>query len=888
MFELLSGVTPFDFQSLGATTIESMLQHICDHEPVRMGVRIAAMADTSRVALYRGTTQRQLRRQLGGDLEVIVQKALTADRQLRYQSASGFADDVQRFLNSEPIEARRKSIAYRLRKAAARNTKSVATVILVLIALMTATVVSTRQAIRAREAEAELAEQLRVSRELSFAAQERAKTERWERYCSVMDAISNSIGGKEDFELTRRRLASAPREHRGWEWTYFRNRIRDSSATMIDFQTDDFAYCPVFALHPTNSQLALHQPDGRSLFWEPSQSAAPASGFPYLNQASAVAFSRDGRSVAVAADDHAIHVWDTESRRLLARLVGHQQAVIELAFHPNGTQLASGGFDQIQVWDVAKATAILSRKVASACTGLAYFGDGNRLVYSTGTEVTSLDPLSENSILKFETAASEITNATISPDENWWVAGTTQPENLVYVWDARTGQCRKKLSGHTKHVSKVVFDDQGLLLASVSLDQSARLWDTETWELRHICRGHTSYVYGVDFSADGTKLVTGSRDETARCWDTESGAQIAVLRGHRGQISQVALSHDDSRAITASFDGTVRTWDMTHLQSTKLRGHKSFVYDVAFHPFKNIVASVAWDGTVVQWDLDQQRVLTRESHPTRYVMSVAYGPLGANLVTLSRRSDDDKSGRTLSVWDQATGRLLKTVPVDGPNWLESRAATSRCKILAGANSTAHASCVAVGDDAGGVHLFNLETGQLIRSFLGHAKGIHDVAFHPQGERLASASFDDSLRVWDLLGGEEVAVLRGHKGAVQRVLFSSDGRLLASASMDKTVRIWDADQHQLLAELYHGSPIYGLAFSPCGSRLATACGDHTIRLWDLERFQQVATLNGHRDYVHAVAFSPDGTRLISGSGDATIRIWDTLPTSERMDHSTINH
>ena len=177
---------------------------------------------------------------------------------------------------------------------------------------------------------------------------------------------------------------------------------------------------------------------------------------------------------------------------------------------------------------------------------------------------------------------------------------------------------------------------------------------------------------------------------------------------------------------------------------------------------------------------------------------------------------------------------------------------------------------------GTLRVWELETGACLHVLAGHTSMVNAVALHPDGRRAVSASADSTLRVWDLETGASLLVLAGHTGGVNALALHPDGRRVVSASWDKTLRVWDLTTGACLQVLAgHTSVVTAVALGRDGRQLVSASYDGTLRVWDLVTRACLKVLAGHTSVVTAVVLHPDGWRVVSASWDNTLRVWNLM-------------
>ena len=174
---------------------------------------------------------------------------------------------------------------------------------------------------------------------------------------------------------------------------------------------------------------------------------------------------------------------------------------------------------------------------------------------------------------------------------------------------------------------------------------------------------------------------------------------------------------------------------------------------------------------------------------------------------------------------------------------------------------------------GEVRIWDARTGELLETWTGPS-GLHRIAFHPDGNKLALATTDGMILLWNANTGAELLRRQMHRGRIGALAFSPDGTVVASAGADGSIKVWDSTTANISADIpAHAEEIQTVAFHPSVPILASGSSDATVKLWRLPTGKELRTLRGHKLAILSVAFSPDGESLVSASGNGNLKIWD---------------
>jgi serine/threonine protein kinase/WD40 repeat protein len=856
LYELLTATTPFDQQRLGKADYDEMRRIIREEEPARPSTRLSTMGEAATVvSARRQSDPKRLSQLFRGELDWIVMKALEKERGRRYETASAFAADIERYLHDEPVAACPPSTWYRFGKFARRHKTGLMSAAVVTLALVAGAGVSIWQAILAtqaetseREALTNLGEEQKATKRELRRTQEAEKKATLELFESLVaqaraNRLSRRIGQRfQTLELVERATGMArqlklpadrfralrneaiaalalPDLRVAKEWPeasgymvhfdakFERYARTDRHGNVQVRRADDAKVIYRLAgvgpgeanpmLSPDGSYLSVWAA-GRVHIWKlAGAEPPPVLNIPALGPPS---FSPDSRQLAVQESDGTIGVFDLATSARVRQLPKVAR-VFEIAFHPSYERLALACLSFAQVRDLQTGEVLWQKNLTDYWyRPVAWHPEGKTLALGDG--------------------------------------------QAIALWDVAKDEQIGNLEMNNAAGTKFTFNSAGTVLASTGWHGVLRLWDPRTG--RQLFSTRTGLqTPAPQFSADGRFLAATHYDQKLCIWEIAAANECRTLiasplKGKR-PYGNVAIS-PDGRFLAAGAGGAFALWDLPTAKELAFQEGSSFNF-VAFEH-----ASPRQGGV----DHQEATLLSTGNNglfrwPIR--AEPLTGPVGLGrpqklpfpaLNATIAQSDDGRvrvfSQRFVSSFVQDTDQPDKWIRLEPPHLDVRHIAMSP-----------NGRWVATGRFSypGGVKIWELDKASTKRLTYKPPKDLPSAnlsvpLFSPDGKHLLATAVVGILpiRRWEVETWAEMPFTEPVEG--QNPTFSPDGKHLVLETGRGVARIVDADTGREYALLEDADQHYTahFAFSPDGAKLACASGDGCcIHVWDLQAIRR---------------------------------------------------
>ena len=888
-----------DVYSLGAT----LYCLLVGHPPFRAAQPVETLRQ---VIEQEPVPPRAIDRGIPRDLETICLKCLQKSPAKRYPSAGELAADLQRFLRGEPIQARAIGLVERAGRWCARNRVVAGLGSTAIILLATVAGVSTwasfRQAALALEKNNLNIKQNKLILEKDGLVNEQKKLiaekdqlaagERKQRLAAESELYNSQIA-RSHAEIERGNLISASVALntmafplRNWEHRYLTRRAQGTP-----FQLEGHAgqYRNV-AFSPDGQWIAAGGQDRIVHLWDANTGRHVKQLLGHPTTIGGVAFSPDGQRLATLGMEGSLILWDMQTTEPIHRMQIPQPPHWTVEYDPTGKLLATGSQDgMVRLWDCETGAERLKFRAANGqARGLSFHPDGSRLAVALWChprigELKVFDTAAGKELFAMDGNGTYCQVIRHSPDGRYLATSTALG---VQLWDAATGAKVRHWGYQGDRCEDLKFSPDGALLVGGSNDKSVRVFDVREGKELGIYRGHQFSVHGVDISPDGSRVVsvsvedfnseikvwniteppgdqflrghtdrpnfvvfnpqgtllaTGSNDRTVKIWDVRTWRVLHTLRGHGFSLWGIEFDHSGTRLISWSFDAQRKPelflWNVADGKKLgEIRGrHTDWIMEATFSPDDQFIATASKDGTAKIWDAATLQEVTTLTGHTGEVHGVSFHPTDNLLLTLSNGDDrTGKSGEAISwrvpTWERIEVRE-QSATRDAPGmfspdgrWILGRGRT------------------------GEVIVRNPDDGKIKWTLRGHNEQLSGSVANYDGSRLFTASYDHTLKVWDLKDGKEVFSLS----------LGSDVSLIPTNT----------------------------AVHPGDQLVVQGLSDHTVRLLDATLDEEECWLRGHNGPIALMGVTDKGrlvTQEVEGRALGRKLVWD-VSTGRRLEEA----
>lgn len=409
-------------------------------------------------------------------------------------------------------------------------------------------------------------------------------------------------------------------------------------------------------------------------------------------------------------------------------------------------------------------------------------------------------------------------------------------------------------------ILRAAISPDGKYLASIDDEsQIVRVLDLATERLKYTFVEATSALQHLAWSPDSQSLAAVGSDRLVHLWKISDGSYLGGLSKHTSTVYAVAFSPDGQWIASAGADRIIRLWKVSDRTfALEFNGHTNTVWALAFSLDSKTLYSGSADQEIRYWDVATGQSTQQYKHHSGAVRGIARSPDGKTLASVSLSPD-----RTIKLIDIATGTVSRSWQGHGNN--------SIYDVAFHPDGTRMAT---VGTDRF-VRVWATQSGQMLYEYQS-SQSPYSVGWLPDGNRLAIASSDQHIEILNDANGQRLRSLHTHFDRVTSVAISPDGAQVAVANARfNEIQIWTWQQPAVVRTLQgHTRGVRALAISADGRFLASASTDQSVRLWNLQDGTYLRTFGAHRMVASSVVLSKDGATAYTAAWDGLIHVWKT--------------
>ncbi len=575
-------------------------------------------------------------------------------------------------------------------------------------------------------------------------------------------------------------------------------RIADSQRLAIYHGHSNWTRSLAFS--PDGQILASASDDRTIKFWDVQTGREMVTIGPHTHSFRGIKFSNDGKRLITGGDDCQLRIYDVAG--LLADapnsaiethctqlLIGHQGWVFSAIYSPDESQIASTSMDgTVRIWDVATGNCLHILPHEHWTIRTLFSPDGSKLIVSGRSSTIYIWDIRSGLLLRTLTGHTDwIWSIALAADGQ--TLYSTGEDLTIRVWDLADGICQTVLRAHSQRVWTLSLAPDGQHLVSGSEDRTIKIWDLDRSKCVKTIYGYSNSINSIAFVPNCDWLVSGHRDRTIRIWHVRQLTCVHTFEGHTDAVVAIAVSPDGRYLASSSVDRTIRIWDLQDLSclqviDTQVEGS----WSLTFSPDSLQIVAGSYNANLNIWEVETgnlSRLLP--GHINNRIQSVTICKVSNRLATACEN--------IIKIWDLDTGECLHTITAHYLQVLSVAFSPDGRYLASGSLDTT-------------AKVWDTQTWECLQTLAGSQSWVISVAFSPTPVQhsthteyqLIGAGCDRVINCWDLATGACIQTYTGHTNWIWSIAYSQDGQRIVSASEDETIKIWKLNRSQALHSL----------------------------------------------------------------------------------------